>query len=192
MEVLFMDKQALKALGLTDEQIAKVIEQHDSDIKGSYIPKSRMDELNETNKALKDQLSTRDKDIADLKKSTGDNAELSKKYDELQGKYKADTEALNGKIKDNALNAALDLGITKARGKNATAIKSLIDKSKLSLKDDGSVDGLDGIIDGLKKSDAYLFEQVTTTQLGTGFNAGGVQNADATAISNTFSNALKG
>jgi hypothetical protein len=188
-----MDKAALKAMGLTDEQIAKVIEQHDNDIKGSYIPKSRMDELNETNKALKEQLTGRDKDIADLKKSVGDNADLSKKYDELQGKYKTDTDALNGKIKQNALNSALDLGITKAKGKNATAIKSLIDQSKLALKDDGSVDGLDGIIDGLKKDCGYLFEQVTTTQVGNGFNGGKVDTTpESTAISNEFTKALNG
>jgi hypothetical protein len=176
-----MDKEALKALGLTDEQIAAVVKQHDDDIKGSYIPKSRMDELNETNKAIKQQLADRDKDIEDLKKSTGDNADLTKQLADLQGKYKTDTETLNSKLKQTALNAALDLGITKAKGKNATAIKALIDSSKLAVKDDGSVDGLDALLEGVKTSDPYLFTVEETKPKGNGFHAGTL-NPDAPEV----------
>jgi DNA-binding transcriptional MerR regulator len=190
---IIMDKEALKAMGLSDEQITKVIEQHDNDIKGAYIPKTRMDELNETNKALKEQLTGRDKDIVDLKKSTGDNAELSKQFADLQGKYKTDTEALTGKLKQNALNAALDLGITKAKGKDSIAIKAHIDPSKLTLKDDGSVDGLDATLEDLKKNNSYLFEQVETRQVGNGFNGSKVDmTPELTTAADTFTKALNG
>lgn len=156
---------------------------------GGYVSKEKFDASQTTITDLQNQLKDRDTDIATLKKSTGDNEALSKQLTELQGKYKTDTETLTAKLKDNALNAALDLGITKAKGKNATAIKALIDKSKLALKDDGSVDGLDGLLDGLKKSDAYLFEQIETKPKGPGNPGGGSDNnsgTDAKIVADAF------
>jgi elongation factor P hydroxylase len=103
---------------------------------------------------------------------------LTKQLTELQTKYDTDTQNLNEKIKQNALNAALDLGITKAKGKNAKAIKALLDTSELTLKDDGTIDGFDTALDALKKSDSYLFENVETKPQGSGFH-GGAPNPDA-------------
>lgn len=139
---------------------------------GGYVGKEKFDASEATITDLRKQLADRDKDIAALKKSAGDNEDLSKQLTDLQAKYKTDTEALQGKIQQNALNAALDLGITKAKGKNAKAVKALLDSSKLSLKDDGSVDGLDAALEALKQSDSYLFEQVETKTEGNGFHSG--------------------
>lgn len=135
---------------------------------GGYVGKEKFDASETTIADLRKQLAERDKDISALKKGAGDNEALNKQLADLQAKYKTDTEALEGKIKTNALNAALDLGITKAQGKNATAIKALLDQSKLSLKDDGSVDGLDAALDAVKTSDPYLFTVTETKPSGTG------------------------
>jgi len=139
---------------------------------GGYVGKEKFDASETTVSDLRKQLADRDKDIATLKKSTGDNEALTKQFSDLQAKYKTDTEALQSKISQNALSAALDLGITKAKGKSAKAIKALLDTSKLSLKDDGTVDGLDTSLEALKKSDGYLFEQVETKPEGNGFHSG--------------------
>lgn len=149
---------------------------------GGYVGKEKFDSAQTTITDLQKQLKDRDTDIAGLKKSAGDNADLTKQLTDLQTRYKTDTDTLNTKLKDNALNAALDLSISKVRGKNATAIKALIDRSKLALKDDGSVDGLDGILDGLKKSDAYLFEQVETKPQGSGNQNGGGSGQSSSGI----------
>jgi hypothetical protein len=145
---------------------------------GGYVGKEKFDTSEATVADLKKQLESRDKDIAALKKSAGSNEDLTKQLGNLQTKYKTDTEALQTKINQNALNAALDFGITKAKGKNTKAVKALLDPSKLSLKDDGTVDGLDAALDALKKSDSYLFEQVETKPEGTGFHSG-TPNPDA-------------
>lgn len=139
---------------------------------GGYVGKEKFDASETTVADLRKQLSDRDKDIAELKKSAGTNEDLTKQFNDLQGKYKTDTETLQSKIQQNALNAALDLGITKAKGKNAKAVKALLDTAKLSLKDDGTVDGLDASLESLKKSDGYLFEQAETKPEGTGFHSG--------------------
>ena len=139
---------------------------------GGYVGKEKFDASETTVADLKKQLADRDKDIVALKKSTGDNETLTKQLSDLQAKYKTDTDALQNKISQNALNAALDLGITKAKGKSAKAIKALLDTSKLSLKDDGTVDGLDTALEALKKSDGYLFTQEETKPQGDGFHSG--------------------
>jgi hypothetical protein len=155
---------------------------------GGYVGKEKFDAAETTIADLKKQLADRDKDIAALKKSAGDNEALTKQFSDLQAKYKEDTEALNARLKDNALNAALDLSITKARGKNAKAIKALLDTSKLSLKDDGTVEGLEAALDALKKSDSYLFEQVETKPEGNGFHSGAPNpdTPDAKAVADAF------
>ena len=139
---------------------------------GGYVGKEKFDASETTVTDLRKQLADRDKAIAALKQSAGDNETLTKQLGDLQTKYKTDTEALQSRISQNALNAALDLGITKAKGKNSKAVKALLDTSKLSLKDDGTVDGLDAALDTLKKSDAYLFDQVETKPEGNGFHSG--------------------
>lgn len=139
---------------------------------GGYVGKEKFDASETTVQDLKQQLADRDKDIAALKKSTGDNEALTKQLSDLQAKYKTDTETLQNKMKQNALNAALDLGITKAKGKNTKAIKALLDTSKMTVKDDGTIDGFDAALDGLKKSDSYLFENVETKPEGNGFQTG--------------------
>lgn len=158
---------------------------------GGYVGKEKFDAAQATVADLQKQLADRDKDIAGLKKSAGDNETLTKQLSDLQGKYKTDTESLSAKLKQSALNAALDLGITKAKGKNATAIKALLDMSKLALKDDGTVDGLDVAIEGLKKSDGYMFDQTTTTQVGTGHAGSGADSTpENQAIAAEFTKAL--
>ena len=155
---------------------------------GGYVGKEKFDALETTITDLREQLADRDKDIATLKKSTGDNETLTKQLTDLQDKYKTDTEALQSKISQNALNAALDLGITQAKGKNAKAVKALLDTSKLSLKDDGTVDGLDTALEALKQSDGYLFERVETRAEGNGFHSGapGPDTPEAKSVADAF------
>ncbi len=165
-----MTKEQLTALGLTDEQAEKAIGLYSEEMKG-FVPRSRLQEETDKIAGLQKQLSDRDKDIKTLQSAAGKGSELEKQLFELQGKYKADTEALNRQIAQTKLNAALDAAILKEKGKNPKAIKALIDAEKLKLKDDGTIDGLD--LAALKTSDPYLFEIETTTVEGTGGAGGG-------------------
>ena len=62
-----MTKEALIALGLTEEQASKVLEGYTG-----YVPKSRFDEVNEAKKKAEANVKERDKQLEELKKSSGD------------------------------------------------------------------------------------------------------------------------
>ena len=147
-----MKREFLKDLGLADDLIDKIMDENGKDINAE---KAKADAAEQTVKDLQDQIKERDKDIAELKKSSADNADLTKKYEDLQAKYKIDTESLEQKLADQQLDAAVNAAIVEAKGKNAKAIKALLDMSKLTIKD-GKVEGLN--LDEIKKSDSYLFE----------------------------------
>ena len=88
--------------------------------------------------------------------------ELQKKYDELQ--------AYNEQLQNNRKESLLDAEIVKAGGRNPKAIKALLDMGKIVVKEDGTLEGLD--LEGLKKTDSYLFNAETQSIEGTGFTKG--------------------
>ncbi len=185
-----MTKEQLMALGLTAEQADKVLVAHTETMK-SFVPRSRLDEEAEKVKGLNAQLAARDKDITDLKTAAGKGTEAEKQLSDLQAKYKADTDALNEQIAKTRLDAALDVAILGAKGRNPKAIKALIDTSKLKLKDDGTVDGLD--LAALQKSDPYLFTVEKTDPAGPGYTppAGGDQKAQPKTLQEAVAQALQ-
>ena len=75
-----MKKEDLIAMGLTEDQAKKVMDSLD----GNFVTKTRFNEVNEENKTLKQSVADRDKQLEDLKKSSGDNAELKKQIETLQ------------------------------------------------------------------------------------------------------------
>ncbi|HCT64276.1 MAG TPA: hypothetical protein DIC60_03235 [Lachnospiraceae bacterium] len=152
--------------GYTEEVDKKVAEK----IGELFVSRADFNEVNETKKNLDAQIKSKDKDNGDLNKTSGGNEELQRKYDELQEKYTSETEVLNKKISDSQKESAIDLAIFKAKGKNPKAIKALLDMEKITLKADGSLEGLD--LESLKKSDGYLFDIETKKGVGTGFTKG--------------------
>lgn len=162
-----MNKEELIAMGLTEEQAKKVVEA----VEGNYVPKSQFNEISEENKTLKKSVSERDKQLEDLKKSSGDNAELKKQIADLQQQnadaQKAHEDEMNKLKLDNAVEAAL----VAAGAKNAKAVRSLFDESKFKMNDKGEVEGLSDAIKAVRKSDSYMFAEEQTASF-KGFQPG--------------------
>ena len=143
-------KKFLKKYGLTDEQIDAVLEAYKKDGHADatdlpeYIGKARFDEVNTAKKAAEGKVADLTKQLEDLTKG-GDEAvkaAVKAKEDELTAQFTKEKEAL---IRDHNMESA----IFKAHGKNAKAIKALIDPEK----------DLDEEIKRLQKDEAYLFEE---------------------------------
>lgn len=150
-------KEQLVGMGLTEELAQKVI---DEVIDGNYIPKSRFNEVNEENKALKQSITDRDKQLEDLKKSSGDSAELKKQIENLQQQNADQKKAHDAEMEQLKLETAIETALMTAGAKNAKAVRSLLNASNLKLAADGSVEGLKEQLETVQKSDPYMFNEV--------------------------------
>lgn len=153
-----MTKEKLMEWGLTEEQANKVME----GLNGSFVTKSRFNEVNEENKTLKAQVSERDGQIETLKKSAGDNTELQNQISALQEANKQKDKDHANEIKSLKISNAVEMALTNAKAKNNTAVKALLAAflEKAELADDGTVKGLDDEIGKLVKGEdtAFLFD----------------------------------
>ena len=123
-----MTKEQLLALGLSEEQVTNILKIHKESIDGNFIAKHRFDEVNGELKNVKEQVSERDKQIAELKKFEGDAKELKEKITSLETENAA---------KDKEYQATLSLERKKAAVKLA-----LLEDSKGKPHDADMVMGL--------------------------------------------------
>lgn len=153
------------------EWIKKLIEKHTKDgkldteafmaeVKTEFpknaVPKDTYNTLAETKKKLDADVTERDKQLDELKKTAGASEELKKQIETLQAENKAATEKFAADLKDLTLTNAIKLAIAgKVHDEDLTA--GLIDKSKLVVDGDKVV-GLDDQLKSLQESKAFLFK----------------------------------
>lgn len=167
-----MNKEDLIAMGLTEEQAKKVMDSLD----GNYVTKTRFNEVNEENKTLKRSVSDRDKQLEDLKKSSGDNEELKKQIETLQQENANQKKAHDAEMTQLRLDNAIDAALTSAGAKNIKAVRALIDTSKVKVGEDGKLTGFDDLLSAVQKSDSYLFTEKQQKQNFKGFQPGASGN----------------
>lgn len=154
-----MKRKQLEELGLQEEQIKKIMDLNGEDIQNAKDKASASNaEILEENKALKSQMSERDKDLKKLRTQVKDNEDLTKQFNDLKSKYDKDTAGLTQKLAANRLNSAIDQSLSKAKVRNNKAIRGPLNMDEIKLDDDGNLTGLDDQIKSLHKSDAYLFD----------------------------------
>lgn len=167
-----MNKEDLIAMGLTEEQAKKVMDSLD----GNYVTKTRFNEVNEENKTLKKSVSDRDKQLEDLKKSSGDNEELKKQIETLQQENANQKKTHDAEMTQLRLDNAIDAALTAAGAKNIKAVRALIDTSKVKVGEDGKLTGFDDLLSAVQKSDSYLFTEKQQKQNFKGFQPGASGN----------------
>ena len=147
-----MKREFLKELGLTDEQIDKIMAENGGDIqreqeklnekvKELEIVSGQLTEANKTIKSYKDM------DIDKIKQSS---AEWEEKYNKAMGDLKTERES-----------NLLDKLLLSVNTHDADVVKGLLKKEELVFKDD-NVLGLDKQIETLKKDKPYLFKEDNT------------------------------
>ena len=147
-----MKREFLKELGLTDEQIDKIMAENGGDIqreqeklnekvKELEIVSGQLTEANKTIKSYKDM------DIDKIKQSS---AEWEEKYNKAMGDLKTERES-----------NLLDKLLLSVNTHDADVVKGLLKKEELVFKDD-NVLGLDKQIETLKKDKPYLFKEKDT------------------------------
>ena len=155
-----MKKEEFIALGISEDQAAKAAEASKKELE-SYVPKTDYDAANQAKGQLEKDIKDRDKQLEDLKKNSGDNAELKKQIETLQAENKAAVEKNEADMKELKLSTAIKLAIAES-AQDADLVTGLFDKSKLILSDDGNVTGLEEQLKSIKESKPFLFKEVKT------------------------------
>lgn len=141
---------------------------------GTYIPKSRFDQVNEQAKEYKKQVGERDTQISKLKDEFKDTEGLKEKVEKLESDNKTQKETYEKQLADINFNNALEKSLGSFSVKDNKLIMALIDKDKLKVDGD-TVIGLKEQIEPLKTSHEFLFEKEVngTGSFGTGGSTGG-------------------
>lgn len=158
-----MTKEALKALGLSDEQVTAIVEDYGK----NYVAKSQFNNKNDELKQAKGEVETLKSEIDGLKKSNKDNAELVAQIDKLKADAKAREEEYNGKVKQMQIDSIVERALLSSKAKNSKSVRALLNLENAEIDGD-TIKGLDDQIKALQKSDGYLFDTVKTgTEPGT-------------------------
>lgn len=146
-------QEILKAQGLSDEQIAKVLSNMKENkiyTAGEENLDTRYGKLKTDHEGVSKQLEEAQELIKQLKKGTGDNEDLQGKIKEYETKV-SELTAENEKLKvENALKVALLDAGAKADDLDYLMYKAGTGGRELKIGDDGRLKGQDDLIAGLK------------------------------------------
>ncbi len=167
-----MKKEEFTALGISEELAAKAEAASLKELEG-YVPKEQLDTANTEKKHLQEDIKARDKQLEELRKSSGDNAELQKQIEELQKANKEEAGKHAEELKELRLTNAIKLSVAgKVHDEDMAA--ALFDRTKLILTEDGKVAGLEEQLKTIRESKSFLFKDGQGGQGGSG--AGGRGN----------------
>lgn len=184
-----MSKELLKSIlgGLYTEQIGEALGTRELAVvnDGSYIPRAK---FNEEIKALKDQITARDKQLKDLEPKAAGNEELRKELQRLQDENRQASENYEAKVKQLHFDHTLEQTLIGLKARNTKAVKAMLNLENIKLDGDKFI-GLDEQIKTLQQSDAYLFGEVVKPHIGGPSNppaGGGASGENSNAEMNAF------
>ena len=187
-----MTKESLMAMGLTEEQATKVME----GLNGSFVTKTRFNEVNEELKTAKATITERDGQLNALKTSGADAAALQAQITQLQVDNAAKDQEHAAEIKKIKIENAVEKALTDAKAINPATVKPLLAAflEKADLDDDGTIRGLADEIGKLAKAEgtSFLFkaDDTTTTSTISGASPAGGSSVNPTTKAGAYETRL--
>ena len=187
-----MTKESLMAMGLTEEQATKVME----GLNGSFVTKTRFNEVNEELKTAKATITERDGQLNALKTSGADAAALQAQITQLQADNAAKDQEHAAEIKKIKIENAVEKALTDAKAINPATVKPLLTAfmEKATLDDDGTIRGLADEIGKLAKTEgtSFLFkaDDTTTTSTISGASPAGGSSVNPTTKAGAYETRL--
>lgn len=187
-----MTKESLMAMGLTEEQATKVME----GLNGSFVTKTRFNEVNEELKTAKATITERDGQLNALKTSGADAAALQAQITQLQADNAAKDQEHAAEIKKIRIENAVEKALTDAKAINPATVKPLLAAflEKADLDDDGTIRGLADEIGKLAKAEgtSFLFkaDDTTTTSTISGASPAGGSSVNPTTKAGAYETRL--
>lgn len=121
---------------------------------GSYVPKAKFNEANNSVKTLTQQVQTLTQELETAKAAAGNVDELNQQITKLQ----QDVADRDGKIESIGVDYDVKDIIRGAKARDVDIVFGLIDRSKVKRGKDGKLQGVDDQIKAVKDSKAFLFE----------------------------------
>lgn len=179
-----MKREDLEALGMTKEQIDKVLDMHHKE----YDPvKKDLDTANADLAAEKEKTSTQETTIAGLKKDLGefkdaDVSGMKQKIEDLENDIQKKDAAHKQEIADRDFNDILKDSIANAKGRNTKAITACLDVDTLKASKNQKEDIAAALKALSEREDCkMLFGEPEPNPVGTGNLIGRVQQSGATS-----------
>lgn len=161
--------EILKVQGFTDEQITKIQES----MKENKIYETSVENADEEysklkteKKDLEGQLNTANTTIKNLKKSNKDNEDLQQTIKDHEATIETLKNDSASKIKKLTLDNAINSKLSKVDDKYKTLLQGQFDREKLTIKEDGTVEGLDEQVKTLSETYSEWFEDATPSNTG--------------------------
>src|SRR5690625_2628998 len=149
-----MNREFLKELGLSDEQVESVMKEYGKSINDLKEKADKVEGLESQIEDYKNQIEERDNQLEELKKIDAEG--LQAKIDELQQQNEATKTEYEEKLQKQAFEHKLESTLAQAKAKNVKAVKALLDLDTIKLDGDELL-GLEEQLNNLKENESYLF-----------------------------------
>ena len=123
-----------------------------------WTPKSVFNELNEKHKLSDSQLKEAQTQLETLKTKAGLSDEYKAQIEKMASDHANAKAEFEKQVKDMRNDFALTSALSKANARDAKLVKAVIDSSKLTFKDDGTIEGLEDQLKTAKETYSYLFD----------------------------------
>lgn len=156
MELMDWLKELLKAQGLEDEVINKIVESYKSESVKHVMPKDKFNEVNSENKQLKQDVADRDKQLNDLKDKSSKDSDLQAEITRLQEENKSAKEKYESDIYSTKLNNEIEKSLLAAKAKDLKIARAAFNLDDVKLED-GKLVGFEDQLKSIQESHGYLF-----------------------------------
>ncbi len=154
MKTEFLQNFKVNDQHLSKEIIDAILAENGRDIEAAKKPFADYD-------TVKSQLDEAQKTIKGFQDSGADIEAVRKSAKDWEDKYNAAVSESNQKIADMAFDHALEAAITGAKGRNAKAIRALLDVDTLKSSKNQESD-IKAALEDVKKDNGYLFDDGST------------------------------
>ena len=135
---------------------------------GNWIPKAKFDDVNTEKNEYKTQIDNLNQELGELKEKLKDNDNANETIADLQKQIENKEIELEKTRKSNAIK----LEVLKANPNDVADILPHLKDESITIKEDGTIEGLKEQLENLKENKPYLFKQVEPQGTGGSLGAG--------------------
>ncbi|MCR6096860.1 phage scaffolding protein [Salipaludibacillus agaradhaerens] len=151
-----MKRAFLTDLGIDTEVVDKIMKEHGKAVNELKEENEKVEQYKEQLEEKDKQLKDRDTQLEELSKKAKGSEELTEEIEKLKEANEKTTKEYEDKLSKQAFEHELEKDLKKAKAKNPTAVKALLDLEKIKLDGDKLI-GLEDQLGPIKETDDYLF-----------------------------------